>query len=95
LGPRAILASVPSPAVRQRCTGSHEGEMPQLRKGHYTWGARVLTWLWSLFDVEHVSNRHLVFDQLLAFCSFWLVSSVSNRQVSPLAHTWLSGVVHV
>ena len=72
--------------------------MPQLRKGHYTWGARVLTWLWSLFDVEHVSNRHLVFDQLLAFCSFWLVSSVSNRHVSPLSLlwlTWLSGVVHV
>ena len=77
--------------------------MPQLRKGHYTWGARVLTWLWSLFDVEHVSNRHLVFDQLLAFCSFWLVSSVSNLSridtsllwLTLLWLTWLSGVVHV
>jgi len=63
-------------------------EMPQLRKGHYTWRtcAHMVV---SLFDVGHVSKRHLVFDHLLAFCGFWLVSSVSIRHVSPLAHVAL------
>ena len=62
--------------------------MPQLRKGHYTWRtcAHMVV---SLFDVGHVSKRHLVFDHLLAFCGFWLVSSVSIRHVSPLAHVAL------
>ena len=52
--------------------------MPQLRKGHYTWRtcAHMVV---SLFDVGHVSKRHLGFDHLLAFCGFWLVSSVSIR----------------
>ena len=58
------------------------------RKGHYTWRtcAHMVV---SLFDVGHVSKRHLVFDHLLAFCGFWLVSSVSIRHVSPLAHVAL------
>ena len=63
----------------------------------------MLTWFWSLFDVGHVSNRHLVSPHLLAFCSFWLVSSVSNLSridtsllwLTLLWLTWLSGVVHV